>query len=401
MKDSETPKRICYFNGPGVKTMTLLSTEGEWKVGDVSITESLKAFHAEAIVAAEAEKEIDAAQFMSLNFIFLFEPTHCQEFYGLPSSVTKSVINSLDLPETIDVEDDLAIHCRQVVKKIEQAKKRQEKCEVEDEDEFDEVYSLLNGFENKAIKEKKKNEKKLIQLLRAMLLKCPSWQTSPATEDTMIIQSLVALFDVFLNCDRRYSHAWTHGFLDCSAVATQTASATTSASATTNINSNTKRSKALGSIKPDFVLRFAFNTRQFDVFVVEVKNKGAKSLQIVNDKAKLAYELKIIVNSLVDFGVVEPQACGLLVEGDLCQVYRLDLYKEAVYRFVCVGQFNLPRNYIDFCLFPSIMEQMLLVKSLIDKTANNIANRQPSVFFPSYYRRPSFTLPSRTNHEAK
>ena len=91
--------------------------------------------------------------------------------------------------------------------KIEQAKKRQEKCEVEDEDEFDEVYSLLNGFENKAIKEKKKNEKKLIQLLRAMMLKCPSWQTSPATEDTMIIQSLIALFDVFLNCDRRYSHA--------------------------------------------------------------------------------------------------------------------------------------------------------------------------------------------------
>ncbi|KAI8364546.1 hypothetical protein BD560DRAFT_307197, partial [Blakeslea trispora] len=79
-----------------------------------------------------------------------------------------------------------------------------------------------------------------------------------------------------------------------------------------------------------------------------------------------------VVDSLVDFGVAEPQACGLLVEGDFCRIYRLDLYKEAVYRFACVGQFNLPRNYADFCLFPNIMEQMQLLKSLVDKTANNI-----------------------------
>ena len=53
-----------------------------------------------------------------------------------------------------------------------------------------------------------------------------------------------------------------------------------------------------------------------DVFVIEVKKPNTSSnQQVLNDRCKLALEMKKMLDAMVEAHVPSPVVCGMLVEG--------------------------------------------------------------------------------------
>lgn len=66
---------------------------------------------------------------------------------------------------------------------------------------------------------------------------------------------------------------------------------------------------------PDFVVSVSCYERSFDLFTVEAKSPTSNHGP--NDQKKIGYELKLMIDQLVDVGVKNPRVCGLWVDGKL------------------------------------------------------------------------------------
>lgn len=69
---------------------------------------------------------------------------------------------------------------------------------------------------------------------------------------------------------------------------------------------------------PDYIASIQTRSEKIfhDVFVIEAKKPHASSgQQLLNDRCKLALEMKKMLDAMVDARVPSPVVCGLLVEG--------------------------------------------------------------------------------------
>ncbi|CAO3631393.1 unnamed protein product [Cunninghamella blakesleeana] len=81
-----------------------------------------------------------------------------------------------------------------------------------------------------------------------------------------------------------------------------------------------------------------------------------------------------MLNILVEFGVENSRTCGLWVNGFKCTLFTMDLCYNGVYRFIEVGNFELPKCMNDIIKTRAIITSLLKIRDIVDDTKKNIKN---------------------------
>ncbi|KAI9278494.1 hypothetical protein BDA99DRAFT_8377 [Phascolomyces articulosus] len=158
--------------------------------------------------------------------------------------------------------------------------------------------------------------------------------------------------------------------------------------------------------KPDYLIYFFFkDDDQKTLFTAEVK-PVSRNVGVVNDTVKLGYEMKLIMDVLIEVGVANPIVCGLIVKDAQCEGYIMDLKYEATYRLTRICQFKLPKSFQDLPLFVPAVEAMLQLRTFIESTALSMSEKQENKaknlkisskhLIPKEYRRMSFSKHQQT-----
>ncbi|ORY97718.1 hypothetical protein BCR43DRAFT_514090 [Syncephalastrum racemosum] len=111
---------------------------------------------------------------------------------------------------------------------------------------------------------------------------------------------------------------------------------------------------------PDFTLNAVSHGGRFGLLAVEVKPPSNGSAR--SDLRKIANELELMLEPLVDLDIENPTTCGVWVDGFQCHLYRMDPRYNGVYRLVESGVFELPRVLADILKVKPIMEVLLKLK---------------------------------------
>ncbi|KAI8378385.1 hypothetical protein BD560DRAFT_390246 [Blakeslea trispora] len=133
----------------------------------------------------------------------------------------------------------------------------------------------------------------------------------------------------------------------------------------------------------------------FGLLCVEVKKPGAKSSQVLSDRAKLALECKRSIDHQVSLGVRTPKCFALAVDGEKCSSFVCELNSHGLYTFVEFDNFWLPRGRTDLGSLPDTVLSFVWIKNLIDDQISCIYKRKrtgsstslaklvkPTVIFP-------------------
>ncbi|KAI8336447.1 hypothetical protein EDC96DRAFT_450447 [Choanephora cucurbitarum] len=126
---------------------------------------------------------------------------------------------------------------------------------------------------------------------------------------------------------------------------------------------------------------------------MEVKNKDVKPSQAISDNAKIAMCLKKMLDEQVAFGVEDPVALGLEVEGEKVKIFAAKLEHEGVYQVHLDSHFFLPRDCTDICSIPRAMQCLNKVSKTLKGLKKRLRSRNNSNSIPTSWRRPSFDWP--------
>ncbi|KAI8141563.1 hypothetical protein BJV82DRAFT_169096 [Fennellomyces sp. T-0311] len=161
---------------------------------------------------------------------------------------------------------------------------------------------------------------------------------------------------------------------------------------------------------PDFIVYAYVRSIRFDLLAVEIKppesNKGE------DDKRKIARELHLMINALVDNGVESPIVCGISVDGFKCATYQMDLKYDGIYRLTELSQFELPSNMEELGKSKRCLASFIKVQELISSTAERIENClkskrctlntvDPKLVPKEEWKRPSQDILSKMNKRPK
>ena len=129
-----------------------------------------------------------------------------------------------------------------------------------------------------------------------------------------------------------------------------------------------------GLFKLDFMVFSTRRTAPINMFVVEVKPPNGRYCGLLNDRTKLCFEMKIILDVMVSLEIKNPTATGLCVEGRTWTGYKMKLGHEAIYMTVQLFDFQLPSTTSDFSLLPKAIESMLMLKVKIFVWLSGVVN---------------------------
>ncbi|KAF9156854.1 hypothetical protein BG015_000032 [Linnemannia schmuckeri] len=130
----------------------------------------------------------------------------------------------------------------------------------------------------------------------------------------------------------------------------------------------------------------------FPIMVAEVKKPGVVSQEAMkDDQRKLPSLLKLAIDRMLEAGVVEPTAVGILVQGSRCAVSLLTLEKEAIYLHRSVGVFQIPTSNIQLGLLLAALGPLATAKATVKKTFDAIEGRSGQDSTKAW-RRPSYHL---------
>lgn len=70
-----------------------------------------------------------------------------------------------------------------------------------------------------------------------------------------------------------------------------------------------------GKFKPDYIAFVKIRSTRHDLAIAEVKPTNGRSGKPPSDFVKLGQQMKVMLNNLINYQVVAPVVCGILVEG--------------------------------------------------------------------------------------
>ncbi|CAO3648688.1 unnamed protein product [Mucor hiemalis] len=111
--------------------------------------------------------------------------------------------------------------------------------------------------------------------------------------------------------------------------------------------------------------------------IAEVKPPEASSEKPSSDLVKLWQQKKVMLNNLITYKISSPVVCGILMEGKLCSLYKMDVIASGFYRMVLLTSFPLCTISSELCLIPNIFMWM---KNLKDITIVTLKAPNNSVF---------------------
>ncbi|KAF7722497.1 hypothetical protein EC973_003089 [Apophysomyces ossiformis] len=96
---------------------------------------------------------------------------------------------------------------------------------------------------------------------------------------------------------------------------------------------------------PDYTLYAYVRDLRFDLLTVEIRQPGTGQGQ--GDLQKIAQEMKMMIDSLVENGIESPIVCSIWVNGFECHTYKMDLKYDGVYRLIELDNFTLVSSIED------------------------------------------------------
>ncbi|KAF9135696.1 hypothetical protein BGW39_001095 [Mortierella sp. 14UC] len=132
----------------------------------------------------------------------------------------------------------------------------------------------------------------------------------------------------------------------------------------------------------------------FPFVVAEVKKPGDVLQGILrNDERKVPSLLKLALDRMLEAGIVEPKAIGILVQDSRCLVSVQTLEKEAVYLDREIGLFQIPTSNIQLGLLLAAISPLSTARDIVKQTYEAIEGRSGQVIDSTKpWRRPSYHL---------
>ena len=211
----------------------------------------------------------------------------------------------------------------------------------DDQDDDDDDFASKNAHNDDALSMS-------AALLSTLVEKFKSWAYNYVLESTFISQSVLPFLDhVFQR----------HGM-------------------TTRVGEShvTKRPN---SHMADYVAAHVTSTgKACDVLAVEIKPPSQSShSQLESDFVKVGKELKDIIDDLVELGVDDPCAAGILIEGLKMTTYTMRLVSEGAYILLEHGQVSFLHSPQDVHCVPQIIEHLEQLSALLGPTRRKIDER--------------------------
>ncbi|KAG0292909.1 hypothetical protein BGZ97_005476 [Linnemannia gamsii] len=130
----------------------------------------------------------------------------------------------------------------------------------------------------------------------------------------------------------------------------------------------------------------------FPLMVAEVKKPGVVSQEAMrDDQRKVPSLLKLAIGRMLEAGVVDPTAVGIIVQDSRCTVSLLKLEKEAIYVHRPVGVFQIPTSNIQLGLLLAALGPLATAKVAVKKTFDAVESRSGEDSSKAW-RRPSYHL---------
>ncbi|KAI8331111.1 hypothetical protein BD560DRAFT_57493 [Blakeslea trispora] len=208
----------------------MYDNSSKWVESGFDVGKALMDYRDKSVQLAEALRLLSDSQFLSLNFIFLFDRSAKME-YDLPEEVVCRLKKEMK-ENRVEISKCLLSWSFEVVKALDDcdygsssgsSDEDEDEDDEDDDDEDDDdekeakdkdrarptkMEKLLHKLEAKAFKSQSKQQKMFISLVRLLCLKFPSWQGKPMTENTHIIQNISCFVDVFLLDDSSFIGVW-------------------------------------------------------------------------------------------------------------------------------------------------------------------------------------------------
>ncbi|KAI9262206.1 hypothetical protein BDA99DRAFT_438660, partial [Phascolomyces articulosus] len=125
-------------------------------------------------------------------------------------------------------------------------------------------------------------------------------------------------------------------------------------------------------VRADATISILVNEEDIRTLVVEVKSPTKTNEQ---DFLKLAIEMKIMLDSMIERYICDPVVCDVLVQGFTVRIFKMDLEYDRVYRFIHIHTCYLPRSKDDMNVLQGTLETLFQLKVSIFFLVRNISNR--------------------------
>ncbi|KAF9177035.1 hypothetical protein BGZ51_009279 [Haplosporangium sp. Z 767] len=123
---------------------------------------------------------------------------------------------------------------------------------------------------------------------------------------------------------------------------------------------------------PDYFAEFD----NLPLFVVEIKKPGAMDDDLEGDQRKLPCMMKLVLDTILNAGVLAPSVIGLLIRGSRCEVSSISLDNEALYIHRLIGVFELPKNNLQLGLLCPAVGLLKFARNVVVQTTNSIIARR-------------------------
>ncbi|KAF8923534.1 hypothetical protein BGZ58_002832, partial [Dissophora ornata] len=137
---------------------------------------------------------------------------------------------------------------------------------------------------------------------------------------------------------------------------------------------------------PDYFAEFD----NLPLFVVEIKKPGAMDDDLEGDQRKLSCMMKLVLDTILDAGVLPPSVIGLLIRGSRCEVSSMSLDNEALYIQKLIGVFELPKNNLQLGLLCPAFGPLKFARDVVVQTTNSIIAHRGGKSKRDRWRRPSY-----------
>lgn len=126
------------------------------------------------------------------------------------------------------------------------------------------------------------------------------------------------------------------------------------------------------------------------LFVVEIKKPSVKDDDLEGDQRKLPCMMKLILNRILEAGVLVPSVVGLLIKGSRCEVSSISLDVEALYMHKLIGVFELPTNNLQLGLLCPAIGPLKFARDVVKQTTSSIIAHRSRESKKDRWRRPSY-----------
>ncbi|CAO3635136.1 unnamed protein product [Cunninghamella echinulata] len=350
-----------------------------WLIDDVDISQYLFNYRQQSLYHNQfkTHRNLSAARLLSLHHIFLFTEDHtnsCMNDYSLSYD---DIYNDLGMNR----EDDFGFNAISWAYKLLKTSKTN--------DEFELTLTMANILSEAANNKDDKNSLIMAHVLVDLTksLTGVSNQFSLG-EDTFIHKFLAPFFNNIFKSSS-FSIKWanvqliacsSHSSLSSSSSSSSSPSlsstATISSFTTSSLTSNKRNHKSIQQqsqypqYMPDLTVSTVAFGRAFDLFCAEAK--APKSGKAEDDYVKLGYELKIMIDYLVDNGISNPTVCGAWIDDFNVKLFKMDLKYNGIYRMMEFNEFKLPESIEDIVKVPVILPYLLTLKDIIMRNVDNI-----------------------------